>query len=154
MGFQLNAVFSSPVDQERKQDVLVSAVVRWPFIRLPRRQDCYTESAHFALPELTAYLYQDENAYERALEQCRQVEGSLPDLSTEFPSVAFALIEVECFGGTCLYGGLVYKAGRVGLRQEPDAYGHRRLLEQVGITLTDNRFTPFERGYFAANSSR
>ena len=150
MGFQLKAVFSSPADQKQKQGVLASAVARWPFIRLPGGQHCNLQCAHFAPPELTAYLRESPEAYKLAVEACAQLEDSLADWSSEFPSLVFAFIDVECFGGACLYGGFVCRRGKVTLRQEALPSAHRMLLEHVGITLKDDRFAPFERGYFAS----
>lgn len=154
MGFQLNVVFSGPVEPDLKKEILAGAVEQWPFIRTPAREGRYLEHPHFAPPELTEYLYDEQEDYERAVEQSREVEESLPTWGAAF-ATSFAFLEIDCFGGTCLYSGYACRGGEVLLRQEWDSSGHRNLLKAVGIVLKNGQFAPFERGYFGGvNSGR
>lgn len=147
MGFQQDIVVSGPVDPPLKQAILAAARGRWPFVRLPR-QDRHPPHACFAPPERTDYLFASQEEYERVLERSGEVEDGLAGWSRGFPAVAFAFVEADCFGGTCLYGGQVCRDGQVVARQPSDAGGLAALLQHVGIALADGSFAPFQRGYF------
>ena len=76
------------------------------------------------------------------------MEDGLPEWSRAFPDVTFAVVSVDCFGGTCLYGGYVVRAGDTLVRVEAESAGHRELLGRIGVHLSENHFPPFARGYF------
>ena len=149
MGFRLNAVFGSAIEWELKQAILSAALERWPFVRLPRRDFLLPANAQFAPPELTDYLFTDEVQYEKAVELNGDVEDGVPEWSRAFPDVTFAFVSVDCFGGTCLYGGYVVRGGETLVRVEAAPAGHRELLAHVGMNLHGDDFVPFGRGYFA-----
>lgn len=147
MGFDLTIVISSPLDREMKEALLSRAKASWPFIRFPQT-DLLPAHAHFALPELTDYLFDDVGLYEKAVDQNGEVEGTLPDWSSRFPLIGFALIHAECFGGTCLYSGYVCQDGKIHFQQKGDGRGHQELLKNVGLVLDNDFFAPFQRAYF------
>src|SRR5262245_2369748 len=100
--------------------------------------DAYTDD-----PEASGYASEDD-AMAAIYEG---IEGGLPALSRGFPGVAFAYIDVDCFGGTCLYGGHVVVDGGVVFRlPRPSHSGHVELLEKLGVTI-DWHFAPFTRGF-------
>jgi len=75
------------------------------------------------------------------------IEGGLPALSRRFPGVRFAYIDVDCFGGTCLYGGHVVVDGSDVFRLPGHSQrGHVELLARLGVTI-DWHFAPFTRGF-------
>jgi hypothetical protein len=148
MSFQQGVVVSGPVAVEVKKAILAAAQSRWPFIRLPRA-DRLAEHAHFAPPEVTDSLFADEQARAQAEERCGEVEDWLKERAERFPDVAFAFVEADCFGSTCLYRGFVCKFGAILAWQDSLVDSHVKLLDYIGITLDQGHFAPFERGYFA-----
>jgi len=68
-------------------------------------------------------------------------------LSQEFPHVTFVYLEAECFGGDCLYGGEVFKAGKV-IGGDRGDKALSTLLRHIGVTLDANGyFAPLDRTF-------
>lgn len=153
MGFTQSVIVSSPVGPESKQAILTAALERWPFLRLPVRDWLLPAHAQVAPPELTEYLFREEEDYEQAVERNGEVEDGSPEWSRQFPQVAFAFVSADCFGGTCLYSGYFARSGEVVARARPDYLGHIQLLDHVGIHLKDSHFDSFRRGYFGHRRS-
>lgn len=92
-----------------------------------------------------------EEGYEFWEERIRSVEDGLPEFSTGFPTVTFAFIQADCFGGHCDYAGFVVLNGEMILKVEFDDAGIknlRRLLKPLGVRLITGFFRPFVRGYW------
>jgi hypothetical protein len=79
-----------------------------------------------------------------------------PDLlawSTLFPTINFVWVDVECWGGGCFYGGVVFQNGTF-IATEPisDDEALIRLVSYLGIELGISPwgvyFDPFTRSYF------
>jgi hypothetical protein len=149
VGFALSILFSSEVGARKRADIERDATRRWPFVRLPdARRDRYPGHVELAAPELTEYLFDRHEDYERAVERTGIWEEEVPGWSARFPEVGFAFIEAECVGGTCLYSGFVCRDGAVGMKVDGGAEGHVALLAAVGVRLPGRHFVPFVRGYF------
>jgi hypothetical protein len=153
MGFQQSIVVSSLLDKASVARTAREALARWPFLRLPR--DASPRPGHLllALPEMTEYLFEDEAAYEKAVDAFWQVEEQLASWSEGSPGISLAFIEADCLGGTCIYDGFVCQGGTVLERVENEKDGHVRLLRRVGIEIDGTFFLPFTRGFFAGRSS-
>jgi hypothetical protein len=71
----------------------------------------------------------------------------LPVLSLRFPGVAFAYVDLDCFGGTCLFDGHVVVDGDVVFRLPRAAHsGHVELIGKLGVKIGWH-FPPFARGF-------
>jgi hypothetical protein len=73
--------------------------------------------------------------------------NGLDPLVAAFPHVRFAIIRVDCFGGTCRYDGHTTGPGEhVQVASSHDA--HQRLLAALGAVDPPWYFAPFTRGFF------
>ena len=77
----------------------------------------------------------------------REFAKPLIRLSRQFPRQTFVFIEVECWGGECIYLGEVFRNGQVEATYDgPEAL--RGLLSHVGVRLDDRQyFAPFDRAF-------
>ncbi len=74
-------------------------------------------------------------------------EDGFAPLVRAFPHLRFAVIEVECFGGTCVYRGYIVGPGeRVSVAMSGSA--HQQLLAALGAVDPPWYFAPFTRGFF------
>ncbi len=151
MGYERAVVFTNKVDTNTLSSVIDAAQSRWPTISLPLSNRSYRDRILFAPPELTDYLFNDDESYEAAREASFMIADGLQEFSRSFPLVRFAYIFADCFGGTCLYSGFVIQNGIEIQRIEGERKGHRKLLRNVGF-WTWNYFPPFARVYFQSNS--
>jgi hypothetical protein len=102
--------------------------------------------------ELLRAYDQDPTAF--AGEDPDELEWLVPErlgaASCRFPGKRFAFVDVDCFGGVCMYSGEIIVDGeRVGPAIQASADGHQRLLEQLGVLDPPRVFPPFERGFLA-----
>lgn len=149
VGFQQTIIVTSGLMASRKQELIAAVIGQSPFIRLPQRTASeLAQHAMFGLPELTDYLFENDSDQEQATELCGRVENELLAFSTSFPDVRFVLIEAECAGGTCLYGGWICEHGHKTREVTYSKAGHRELLGEIGLQLVDDYFDPFRRSYF------
>jgi len=152
MGFRQHIIISGVLDAPARDRALRSALARWPFLRLPKREDGFADRLLLGLPELTDYLFESDLDYETAVEQVDQVEQGLPAWAAEFCGSLVAFLEADCFGGTCRYFGYSCR-GRIRLEGGPPGpQGHLETLRQLGIS-TEGHFEPFTRGYFQGKCS-
>jgi hypothetical protein len=91
--------------------------------------------------------------YNQLLELTYRIERELPDFLARFGDLTVAFVEAECFGGNCVYGGWVMRAGVIELLIPlADAKPGRRTLEQLleplGVKLEHGDFAPFARGFW------
>ncbi len=93
-------------------------------------------AAHLVLapPETSTGVYEHQGQLELAFQQNVQVYRHLPQWSTGFPDVRFALIEVERFTSGCSYGGYVCCKGCILESILADPQGHLSLLLGVGLS--------------------
>ena len=78
---------------------------------------------------------------------CAAEEEGLDPLVRAFPHVRFAVIDVECFGGHCVYQGHIIGPGeRVSVGTSGIA--HQKLLAALGAVDPPWNFAPFTRGFF------
>lgn len=152
MGYQQHIIISTILDAATRTRALQSAHARWPFLRNPRRHDIYSDRLLLAPPELTDYLFDNDDDDEAASEQSFLLSTDLPNWSREFPENIFAHIEADCFGGVCDYSGFTCQAGKILERIEPSLIAHIKLLERVGIQ-SDGIFIPFRRVFFEGRCS-
>jgi hypothetical protein len=114
---------------------------------MPLGINVYTDRLLLAPPELTDYLFENDEDYETALEQNGLLESGLLEWSQGFPDIFFAYIEADCFGGTCVYSGLVCRDKTILERVESSYHAHVSLLRHVDI-ITRGPFKPFTRVFF------
>ena len=81
-----------------------------------------------------------------------ELEADLTHWSKHFPQAQLAFIDVECFGGQCVYQGFIFAGGRVLMREDTEEEGPeplRRLMRYIGVELDERGyFAPFERSFF------
>jgi hypothetical protein len=139
-------VMSSVVGAAHKRQLLLAALERWPFLRLPA-QDDFAEQLLVSPPETSPHLHPTEVTLRQAFSLNNQVYEQLPRWSTAFPNVRFAMVEAECVGGECRYGGYVCQAGATLIEVIAHRHGHMMLLGQLGMVVMQP-FAPFGQGYF------
>jgi hypothetical protein len=83
-----------------------------------------------------------------------ELEADISHWSKLFPKAQLVFIDVECFGGKCLYQGYICSDGRILMREDTEEEGPeplRRLLRYIGVELDERGyFAPFERSFFEA----
>jgi hypothetical protein len=88
-------------------------------------------------------------------EDAEELEANILQLSKQFPQAQFVFIDVECFGGICMYQGYICSNGHVLMREDTEEDGPeplRRLLHYIGVELDEHGyFEPFERGFFESD---
>lgn len=96
-----------------------------------------------------------DQAYEQAIEISYAIEDQLPEWSKNYPDIVFVFVNVDCFGGICIYQGYVCQNGRVIAQDKGDACGELRkralkqLIAHLGVELGYQQyFAPFEREFF------
>ncbi len=77
-----------------------------------------------------------------------EFEDKISVFSEKFPNKSFVYIDVDCFGGTCLYKGFIVKNGEISYRQESTYDGHIKLLERLNQDFKEWNFEPFSRDFF------
>jgi len=160
MGFQLPCAGVPCPDEglcERVRSAFAEAfpfakqrTMRQPFLAAVAGMDCYgVLEAYERNP--AAFPFKSSEEAEEALIVASEERG--PALSRAFPGLAFAYVEVDCFGGTCLFSGSVARDGLVVFEQPSSYDGHRAVLAAAGAPLADWDFPPFRRGWFEGESS-
>lgn len=95
----------------------------------------------------------DQVEYDKVTEQFCEVEENLPAFSTLFADTMFVYIEVDCFGGICLYSGYHVQNG-VKLKEfecGAESIRLKQILQPMDINWNHSLyFEPFTRGYFDA----
>ena len=94
---------------------------------------------------LAKHGFSDEDEF---YEKLMDFEDEVVEFSKKFPEKLFAYVGVDCFGGTCMYDGLVAKNGEIVFHQEPDYAGHVNLLQQINRKFKKVYFEPFTRDFF------
>ena len=98
-------------------------------------------------------LVADDMGQDVARAQNAEVENDLPEWSRAFPSVTFAFIEADCFGGYCEYSGYCCRDGEVSNRRSRESGGSLEALAAgVGLEIA-SPFAPFVRGFFTGRCS-
>ena len=88
------------------------------------------------------------SAVDEVFEIISEFEGEISDFSKKFPEKTFVYVDVDCFGGTCLYEGFIVKNGKISYCQERAYDGHIKLLEKLNSSFRDWNFEPFTRDFF------
>lgn len=102
------------------------------------------ERREHALAAALAAGASEDDAYEAG---CAAEADGLEPLIRAFPHVRFAVIDVECFGGICVYRGYIVGPGeRVSVAMSGIA--HQHLLAALGAVDPPWYFAPFTRGFF------
>jgi len=78
-----------------------------------------------------------------------ELELTFDRLFAAFPALAFAVVDVDCFGGVCMYGGHVERGGeQIGhVRHAHD--GHQQLFALLGVPDAPWYFVGFTRDFLA-----
>jgi hypothetical protein len=82
------------------------------------------------------------------------VEDAMPALSARLGARPVGFVDVDCFGGVCMYGGAVRRDGAVAWtagRASQD--GHQRVLAAMGLPASDRYFAPFTRAFWDGESA-
>jgi hypothetical protein len=155
MGFYLRCAIAK-VDDDALADKIAAQMTSLfpPFVKVRRFASPfagviagydYTKTHEDIVENFAAHGYPDEDAaYEDAYEG---VDNRMRQLSSAFAALPFAYVNVDCFGGTCMYDGYVVKDGEV-LHSEPfSSAAHVRLFEYLGVRDAQWHFAPFTRGF-------
>ena len=97
--------------------------------------------------------YNVSNADE-AMENVFLFEEKVLEISICFPKQKFAYIDMDCFGGVCLYEGFVALGGRRIFEQEMQESGHINLLKALAPDFCGYYFEPFTREFLKENGWR
>lgn len=146
MGYTFKGFFT------RDEPVASAAKARWPFCQLKSATEqvscfilrCPDEND---LPHTAA-----ESEFDAICAQYVSVEEGLPGFSAEHPGHVLVYLEVDCFGGVCMYSGFHVRDGAV-IRtfDAPDAPPNilKDILSPLEVRWGDNLyFAPLTRGYF------
>ena len=135
MGYLFHGFFASYAD-----GLLAAAAEQWPTARARMIHE------HFYGVGLRAKDYRESQDDEEA-ERILAIADEVGPFSLRFPETTFVYIEVDCFGGTCVYEGVVWRGGERVVTETGDG-ALRRLLSHLGARLDDREyFRPFERSY-------
>jgi hypothetical protein len=105
----------------------------------------YNRTHEDIVARFAAHGYPDEDAASE--DAYGAIDNRMPQLSSAFAARPFAYVNVDCFGGTCMYDGYVVKDGEV-LHSEPfSSASHVRLFEYLGVRDAQWHFAPFTRGF-------
>ncbi len=81
-----------------------------------------------------------------------ELEDDISQWSKRFPQAQLVFIDVQCFGGKCMYQGYICSNGHILMREDTEEEGSgplRRLLRYIGVELNERAyFAPFERSFF------
>src|SRR5262245_43017626 len=141
MGFYLRCAIAKVDDPVIAERIVVAAAELFPpFVRVRRFSQPFagviagydpTDAHEKLVDNFAAHGYADEEAaYEDAAEA---IDSRIGDLSHEFPDVPFAFVDVDCFGGTCMFRGYVVKDVAVTHREEASSSAHVRLFAALGV---------------------
>jgi hypothetical protein len=95
--------------------------------------------------DYAAHGYASEDAACEAAAEA--VDGTLAVLSRRFPTLPFAFVDVDCFGGACTYHGHVTRDGMTTFRAEPSPRAHQELFARLDVANPGWHFAPFTRGF-------
>ncbi|MBI3230160.1 MAG: hypothetical protein HYZ45_08315 [Burkholderiales bacterium] len=145
MGYQFQGLLTTHADAAK------AAEQRWRYCEVKRVHEQW-DGFIVRCPNVDdLHPTEDEAACERIYQQMDEVKDGLLALSAEFPTALLVFVDVECFGGVCLYRGLHALAGEVVARFESVDIEHdlAEILRPLGVQLgIDRYFQPFTRGYF------
>lgn len=82
------------------------------------------------------------------IDKIYELEDNAAKFSKKFPHKKFAIINVDCFGGTCSYYGFVVLNGEVIFNQPENTEGHIHILQQINRAYNSFYFEPFTRNFF------
>ena len=103
-----NILISTPLEPARREQVLASALARWPFLNPTHKFVSSKDRIVINLPDLTD---SDAENHYACLDQNYQVHDEMPEWSKAFPGITFALIETDSFGGITAYSGSIFQTG-------------------------------------------
>lgn len=144
MGYSFEGFFVAC--EVEREHIVAYALARWP--------GCQAKQIHqpfrglgVSVPDYNEALTAEEA--ERRWALLDQVGEEVWWLSQNYSHLTFVWIHAECFGGTCIYDGEVYRDGLM-LAEERGEGALSRLVAHLGISLPPSEFfVPFVRGYFA-----
>lgn len=98
-----------------------------------------------------AFDYADEDAAHTEIGY--GIDEGLATFTARTPGQSWAYIDVDCFGGTCLYDGFIARDGeRQHSLSGASQRGHLELLEHLGATGLTWDFAPFHRAFLEGRS--
>lgn len=82
------------------------------------------------------------------------LEDHLAEFSRQFPQRTFGYVNVDCFGGMCLFHGFAVQDGIQMMRvADSNHEGHLQILKAMGTAHNDWHFEPFTRGFLEGGST-
>ena len=155
MGFHLRCAIAKVDDDSVADHFVEFATALYPsFVRVRRFDAPFAgviaaydpQAAHDLVHDNWEVLgYADENAAIDDIEEA--IESRIAHLSHEFPDTPIAFVDVDCFGGTCMYRGYVVNDGLQTYAEPASANAHVRLFEHMGVKDPQWHFPPFTRGF-------
>ncbi len=88
------------------------------------------------------------NELDEVLEKIYSFEDEVIEFSKLYGNIKFVYIDVDCFGGACLYSGFAVLNGEILYQEENHRFGHVLLLKQLFNNYESNYFEPFTRDFF------
>ena len=155
MGFYLRCAIAKVDDVSHATQIEATAAELFPpFVRSQRFEQPFAGviigydpvATHERLVEnFAAHGYTDEEAATEDAEAA--IWNHMGELSLAFPDVPFAYIDVDCFGGTCMFDGFIVKDGLRTHVEKSSSSAHQRLFEHMGVDDPQWHFAPFTRGF-------
>jgi hypothetical protein len=124
---------------------------RWDFCQVRRVEEQFEGFIIRCPSENDLHPTENDKGLERLLALIDEVRSNLAELSLQFPRSPFVYVEVDCFGGTCMYGGAHFLGGKEIATFKPGVEVGKlaEVLKPLRVQLgTDGFFMPFTRGYF------
>lgn len=136
MGFYLRCAIAR-VDNDAEAERVVTAMttVYPPFVTVRR----------FSSPFTGVIAAHDPS--EREDDLAWVIDEKLPQISHELGALPVAFVDVDCFGGTCMYGGHVMRDGAMVAHEPRSTSAHVRLFAHLGVDDPQWQFAPFSRGF-------
>jgi len=154
MGFYLRCAIAKVDDGDVADRIVQAARALFPkFVKVRRFEFPLAgviagydhNKAHDLIEDFAAHGYADEEAaYEDVAEG---VDNRMGELSLAFPETPIAYVDVDCFGGTCMFSGYVVRDGLSTHSEPVSSSAHVRLFEHLGVHDPQWHFAPFTRGF-------
>ena len=88
------------------------------------------------------------NDLDEVLEKIYGFEDEVIEFSKSHSNIKFVYIDVDCFGGACLYSGFAVLNGEIVYKEIDHRFGHVLLLKQLFDNYESTYFEPFTRDFF------
>jgi hypothetical protein len=166
MGFYLRCAIAKVDDSGLADRICATATESFPsFVRCRRFDAPFAgviagydpvATSERIVESFAAHGYPDEEAATEDVEGA--IWNHMGELTLAFPELPFAYIDVDCFGGTCVFSGFIIKDGLRTHTEPSSSSAHVKLFAHLGVVDPQWHFAPFTRGFMetgvAADLSR